>query len=271
MQAHILGGEVKGKVALMFDDMISTAGSITGAAKTLHEHGVKEIHVAATHPVLCGPAIERLKAANLASLVVHRFDPAPRRSNPAANRGAHRRAALGRGDQADPPQRIGQPAVSVESLSARIRPGGTGGLSGRRCRICCEPRLRHHLGLKTGPANGTMSGFPCVGRRLIGGRLPTDANPAAYAMANLLKVEPRTKFGKRNNNRLHRAGKLPAVLYGHGEEAVSLTLGADQFEASSATARRSSISKARPAARRCCRTCNGTRFSTTCCTSICCA
>jgi ribose-phosphate pyrophosphokinase len=70
VQAHILGGEVKGKVALMFDDMISTAGSITGAARVLHEQGVKEIHVGATHAVLCGPAVERLKAANLASLVV---------------------------------------------------------------------------------------------------------------------------------------------------------------------------------------------------------
>jgi ribose-phosphate pyrophosphokinase len=69
VQAHILGGEVKGKVALMFDDMISTAGSITGAAKVLHEHGVKEIHVAATHALLVGPAMERLKSANLASLV----------------------------------------------------------------------------------------------------------------------------------------------------------------------------------------------------------
>jgi ribose-phosphate pyrophosphokinase len=70
VQAHILGGEVEGRIALMFDDMISTAGSICGAAKTLHDHGVKEIHVAATHAVLCGPAIERLKAANLKSLVV---------------------------------------------------------------------------------------------------------------------------------------------------------------------------------------------------------
>ena len=52
VQANILGGQVEGKVALMFDDMISTAGSITGAAKVLHEHGVKEIHVAATHAVL---------------------------------------------------------------------------------------------------------------------------------------------------------------------------------------------------------------------------
>ena len=70
VQAHILGGQVEGKVALMFDDMISTAGSITGAARVLHEHGVKEIHVGATHAVLCGPAVERLQAANLASLVV---------------------------------------------------------------------------------------------------------------------------------------------------------------------------------------------------------
>jgi ribose-phosphate pyrophosphokinase len=70
VQAHILGGQVQGKVALMFDDMISTAGSITGAARTLHEHGVKEIHIAATHPLLVGPAVERLKSANLASIVV---------------------------------------------------------------------------------------------------------------------------------------------------------------------------------------------------------
>lgn len=50
-------------------------------------------------------------------------------------------------------------------------------------------------------------------------------------MANLLNVEPRTKFGKRNNYRLHLAGKLPAVLYGHGEESVSLTLASEQLEA----------------------------------------
>ena len=53
----------------MFDDMISTAGSIRGAAQVLHEHGVREIHVGTSHAVLCGPAVERLKEANLASLV----------------------------------------------------------------------------------------------------------------------------------------------------------------------------------------------------------
>jgi len=51
-------------------------------------------------------------------------------------------------------------------------------------------------------------------------------------MAETIKVEKRKSFGKRNNERLRRAGKLPAVLYGHGEESVSLSLAADQFEAS---------------------------------------
>ena len=51
-------------------------------------------------------------------------------------------------------------------------------------------------------------------------------------MSELLHVEKRSARGKRNNVRLRRVGRLPAVLYGHGEEAVSLTLAADQFEAS---------------------------------------
>ena len=51
-------------------------------------------------------------------------------------------------------------------------------------------------------------------------------------MSELLKVETRKSRGKRNNERLRRSGRLPAILYGHGEEAVSLTLAADQFQAS---------------------------------------
>ena len=68
-QANIIGASVQGKIVLMFDDMISTAGSICGAAKMLHDRGAREIHVATTHAVLCGPAMERLQAANLSSLV----------------------------------------------------------------------------------------------------------------------------------------------------------------------------------------------------------
>ncbi|MGC4003512.1 MAG: hypothetical protein QM811_10395 [Pirellulales bacterium] len=54
----------------MFDDMISTGSSIVGAAAVLHENGAKEIHVAATHGVLCGPAIPRIQAAPIDSLVI---------------------------------------------------------------------------------------------------------------------------------------------------------------------------------------------------------
>ncbi len=69
VQANLLGGAVDGKVALMFDDMISTAGSISGAAHVLHEFGAKEIHVGVSHAVFCGPALDRLHHANLTSLV----------------------------------------------------------------------------------------------------------------------------------------------------------------------------------------------------------
>ena len=69
-QENIIGGPVAGRVALMFDDMISTAGSICGAAERVHQAGAREIHVAATHAVLCGNARQRLSEAPITSLVV---------------------------------------------------------------------------------------------------------------------------------------------------------------------------------------------------------
>jgi ribose-phosphate pyrophosphokinase len=69
-QENIIGAPVKGKVAIMFDDMISTAGSVCGAAKVLHERGAKEIFVGVTHGVLCGPAIERLKASPIREVII---------------------------------------------------------------------------------------------------------------------------------------------------------------------------------------------------------
>ena len=69
-QKNIIGGPIEGKICLMFDDMISTAGSICGAATLVHEAGAKQIHVAATHGVLCGPAIQRLKDAPIDTVVI---------------------------------------------------------------------------------------------------------------------------------------------------------------------------------------------------------
>jgi ribose-phosphate pyrophosphokinase len=69
-QENIIGGPVEGRVCLMFDDMISTAGSICGAAKLVHAAGAKEIHAAATHGLLVGDAIKNLQQAPLTSLVI---------------------------------------------------------------------------------------------------------------------------------------------------------------------------------------------------------
>ena len=63
-------GEVKGKNVLIIDDLISTAGTITEAARVLKERGAKDIYVGATHPVFCGPAHERLAKAPIKEIVV---------------------------------------------------------------------------------------------------------------------------------------------------------------------------------------------------------
>lgn len=63
-------GEVKGKVCLLVDDMIDTAGTITEGAKTLAREGASDIYACATHPVLSGPAIDRLNAAPIKEIVV---------------------------------------------------------------------------------------------------------------------------------------------------------------------------------------------------------
>jgi ribose-phosphate pyrophosphokinase len=69
-QENIIGGPIKGKIALMFDDMISTAGSITGAAHLVHEAGARAIYVAATHAVLSGEAVSRLRDAPIQQVVL---------------------------------------------------------------------------------------------------------------------------------------------------------------------------------------------------------
>ena len=69
-QENLIGAPVAGKVAMMFDDMISTASSICGAAHAVSKAGAKAIYVAATHAILCGPAIQRLQEAPITGLVL---------------------------------------------------------------------------------------------------------------------------------------------------------------------------------------------------------
>ena len=63
-------GDVNGREAIIFEDEISTGGTITASVDTLARAGVKCIHVGATHGVLCGPAIERLENSPIESVVV---------------------------------------------------------------------------------------------------------------------------------------------------------------------------------------------------------
>lgn len=62
-------GNVEGKVAIIIDDMIDTAGTITNAANEIMKRGAKEVYAACTHPLLSGPAVERIMASPLKKVV----------------------------------------------------------------------------------------------------------------------------------------------------------------------------------------------------------
>lgn len=66
---HVIG-DVKDKVAVVVDDMIDTAGTMVAAANVLMDNGAKEVMACATHPVLSGPAIERLNNSAFSKVLV---------------------------------------------------------------------------------------------------------------------------------------------------------------------------------------------------------
>jgi ribose-phosphate pyrophosphokinase len=63
-------GEVEGKNCVLVDDMVDTAGTLAQAAKALKDHGATTVAAYITHPVLSGPAVERIEASALDELVV---------------------------------------------------------------------------------------------------------------------------------------------------------------------------------------------------------
>jgi len=72
-------GEVEGKSCVLVDDMVDTAGTLCHAAKALKDHGAKSVAAYITHPVLSGPAVDRIEASALDELVV--TDTIPLREN----------------------------------------------------------------------------------------------------------------------------------------------------------------------------------------------
>ncbi len=66
---HIMGS-VKGKHAVVVDDMVATAGSLVEAVDAIKADGAKDVYAAVTHPVLSGPALERIRKSPLKELIV---------------------------------------------------------------------------------------------------------------------------------------------------------------------------------------------------------
>ena len=66
---HVIG-DVRGKTALVVDDMIDTAGTMVAAASVLLDNGARDVMACATHAVLSGPAIERLNTSAFSQVFV---------------------------------------------------------------------------------------------------------------------------------------------------------------------------------------------------------
>lgn len=66
---HVIG-DVDGKIAVLVDDIIDTAGTITAAAQVLQAEGAREVYACASHGVLSGPAIDRINASVFKSIIL---------------------------------------------------------------------------------------------------------------------------------------------------------------------------------------------------------
>lgn len=70
-------GDINGKTAILVDDMIDTAGTITNAANAIKKLGAKEVYACATHPVLSGPAIQRIQDSEIKQMILLNTIPVP--------------------------------------------------------------------------------------------------------------------------------------------------------------------------------------------------
>ena len=134
-------GDVKGKTAVIVDDIIDTAGTLRAAAETVKDEGAARVFAAATHAVLSGNAFENLAAARVRADRRHGHDPAARRRAGQHHGPVRRRPA----DGLDPPdlhRRLGvrglrrrEPAV----LSARAACRTLLGLTDEELLPCSTP------------------------------------------------------------------------------------------------------------------------------------
>lgn len=70
-------GDIEGKTCVIFDDEVSTAGTLTEAAKIIMNKGAKEVYACCTHGILCGPAVQRIQESPIKQLIVTDTVPVP--------------------------------------------------------------------------------------------------------------------------------------------------------------------------------------------------
>jgi ribose-phosphate pyrophosphokinase len=73
---HVIG-DVKGKQAIIIDDMVDTGGTLTEAARAVMKHGAEAVYAGCTHPVLSGDAVGKINSSSLKELVVTDTIPVP--------------------------------------------------------------------------------------------------------------------------------------------------------------------------------------------------
>ncbi len=77
VSVHEIVGDIKGRVCVLVDDMIDTAGTICAAADALYDNGAAEVVIVATHAVFSGPAVDRLKNSRVSKVIVTDTLPLP--------------------------------------------------------------------------------------------------------------------------------------------------------------------------------------------------
>ena len=109
-------GDVKGRDAIIVDDLIDTAGTLGAAARAVMEKGARAVYACASHGVLSGAAIERINKSPLSELIItDSIPPRAGRQRLPEGEDPHRLAAAGRGHQAHPPGRLHQLPVHLSS------------------------------------------------------------------------------------------------------------------------------------------------------------
>ena len=139
VSVHEIVGDIKGRVCVLVDDMIDTAGTICAAAEALFENGAAEVIIAATHAVLSDPAVDRLKNSRVSEVIFTDTLPTRARSGLRQDDGAVDRADRGPGDPRGVRGRLGH--LDVRGLQ-RLRGGGDQGHAALACsgRLQCVAR-----------------------------------------------------------------------------------------------------------------------------------